>query len=306
MSIEVVNAHTGLTRITCSTCSIAYESVFGETEAHQEHFDPAEEIGWHRDAESREIVCPDCFQQQPKGDETNMTTTSETMSTSNGVIDGTASIPEPVKKRFRQRLRCALTADEKLERMQRADELEADIEAKEADFDAEKKARKAEIEKIQAARKEIVMQTRTGSVYREVACERRFDYRLGRVLEVRLDTGEITFERPMTGDERQPTLPIPGVASVEDEGELEEGGQSVPDDEDGDLEEGEDDGSDDSPGPRNWTPDETDEPDGPMQDTEHQAEPVELPEPVLETARGRKGGRKGSKKSKAASAESES
>lgn len=46
-----------------------------------------------------------------------------------------------------------------------------------------------------------------GYISREVPCETHYDYRLGVVRVVRLDTNETLGERPMTIDERQTTLP---------------------------------------------------------------------------------------------------
>lgn len=55
---------------------------------------------------------------------------------------------------------------------------------------------------------DLAQRAHEGVEPRPVQCEERHDYRVGEVRVVRLDTDEVLEVRPMTGEERQPSLPI--------------------------------------------------------------------------------------------------
>lgn len=110
----------------------------------------------------------------------------------------------PVKiERFQRNLRVLLTIDERLDRADRVAAIENDIANKEADRDAAKKHANAQIEELQAEKQRLNGEVRDRAKYADVLCERRFNYRLGKVQEVRTDTQEVLDERPLTDRERQ-------------------------------------------------------------------------------------------------------
>lgn len=106
-------------------------------------------------------------------------------------------------ERFRQNLRCKLSPEnlaEKSDRMAHVigerENLIAEAKSATAHLKAQIKEKDAEIGKLSA-------QIRDKAEYREVDCERRFLYRTGKIVEVRLDTEEETYERALTLAERQ-------------------------------------------------------------------------------------------------------
>ncbi len=108
---------------------------------------------------------------------------------------------------FRQNMRCELTEAEKLEKGRR---VSRQLSEKALRVEAAKSATahlKAEIKQIDAEISRLAQEINDGACYRDVEVERRFVYRTGKVIEVRMDTGAQTYERAMTGAERQLELP---------------------------------------------------------------------------------------------------
>lgn len=110
-------------------------------------------------------------------------------------------------ERFRQNMRCELSEADINERSRR---VAHQLSEKAIRIEAAKSATahiKAEIKQIDADISRLAQEINDGATYREVECERRFVYRTGKVVEVRTDTSVQTFERAMTGMERQLELP---------------------------------------------------------------------------------------------------
>lgn len=74
---------------------------------------------------------------------------------------------------------------------------------------------KDRIKGLDARISDLASKAHLGMEARPVKCLETYDYRLGEVRVVRTDTGEALETRPMTSDERQPTLPgaEPGATS---------------------------------------------------------------------------------------------
>lgn len=128
----------------------------------------------------------------------------------------------PVKvEPFTQQLACGLKREEIEDRAQKAAFLLSDRDNREASFDEERKAQKAVLQRIDNEIRAVSQEVREKVTYRDVACERRFIYAEAKVRDVRLDTGEVVFERPMSDAERQPGLFDPkggaGGGDVDDE-----------------------------------------------------------------------------------------
>jgi hypothetical protein len=107
---------------------------------------------------------------------------------------------------FQQRLPVMLTEQELLGVGDRAAHVskeahEAEEERKEADATA-----KATVKRLQNEADALLATVRDKREYRLVSCERRYEYKTGRVIELRTDTGEQLSERPMRDDERQTEL----------------------------------------------------------------------------------------------------
>jgi len=104
---------------------------------------------------------------------------------------------------FQQRLPVLLTEQELLGVGDRAAHLSKEAhEAEEARKEADATA-KATVKRLQNEADALLATVRDKREYRLVPCERRFDFRLGKVTEIRVDTGEQLEERPMRDDERQ-------------------------------------------------------------------------------------------------------
>lgn len=115
--------------------------------------------------------------------------------------------PDVKIERFRQNMRCELTNEELNEK---ARQVARKLSEKALRVEAAKSATahlKAEIKQIDAELSRLSQEINDGATYREVDCERHFKYRVGNVVEIRMDTNEQTFERPMNASERQPELP---------------------------------------------------------------------------------------------------
>jgi len=119
--------------------------------------------------------------------------------------DDKASEPTRINK-FQQRLPVMLTEKELLGAGDRAAHLAKEAhEAEEARKEADATA-KATVKRLQNESEALLATVRDKREYRLVPCERRFDFRLGKVTEIRVDTGEQLSERPMRDDERQTEL----------------------------------------------------------------------------------------------------
>lgn len=107
---------------------------------------------------------------------------------------------------FKRQFRVALSEDEKAGARERLvnvmDELN-EMQDKEAGRRAEEaKKIKAKSGQIDALR----MDVRIGEL-RDVSCERKYDWVMGEVTEIRIDTGEVIVTRKVTDKDRQLYLP---------------------------------------------------------------------------------------------------
>lgn len=109
-------------------------------------------------------------------------------------------------KTFTQKLPVQITPAEKLRF--------ADLNAREVELSIVTESERKEVAakykaKIEGHSNEIKRLSRiisSGIEYREVECEKQFDWAKGIVQIVRLDTGEVVDERPMKPEEEQRTL----------------------------------------------------------------------------------------------------
>jgi hypothetical protein len=135
-------------------------------------------------------------------------------------------------ERFSRSLRITLTAEEVAERADRAAHVLGQRDQKEDDRKAANTAAKSQIEELEAELRRISSEVRDKATYGPVECERRYDYRLGRVVEVRTDTDETIHERAMTIEEKQLDLDIDqsrsGDEDDSDERDEESEGESPP------------------------------------------------------------------------------
>jgi hypothetical protein len=107
---------------------------------------------------------------------------------------------------YQQRLPVMLTEQELLGVGDRAAHLSKEAhEAEEARKEADATA-KATVKRLQNEADALLATVRDKREYRLVSCERRYEFRTGRVVETRVDTGEQLSERPMRDDERQTDL----------------------------------------------------------------------------------------------------
>lgn len=120
-------------------------------------------------------------------------------------------------EKYNANLKCDLTPKEVADRADRAANLLADRDSKEEEMKAHQKHAKGVIETIDAEVRSLSGEVRSRSTYRQVECERRYDWDAGTYREVRLDTGEVLFERPLNANERQMEFDPPGGANLDDE-----------------------------------------------------------------------------------------
>ncbi len=111
---------------------------------------------------------------------------------------------------YTRELKVVLKPEEVAERADRAAQLLADRDHEEAELKAHASHVKSRIATMESEMRHLSGEVRTKCTYREVQCERRFLYDTGTVQEVRLDTGEVLNERPMTDREKQRDLPFGG------------------------------------------------------------------------------------------------
>jgi hypothetical protein len=120
---------------------------------------------------------------------------------------------------FQRSCRVELTAKEVADRADRASHLVAEIDAKDADRKAAAKSAASQIEELEAELRRISNEVRDKATYRLVDCERKYDYRVGTVTELRTDTREILHMAPMTDAERQLRLGLESPESPTAEGQ---------------------------------------------------------------------------------------
>jgi hypothetical protein len=118
--------------------------------------------------------------------------------------------PDTKIEHFSQNLRCALADSEIVERSKRVSRLLSDKALKQEEIKSATAHLKASVKQIDAEISKLSQEVNDSAAYRDVQCERRYVYRTGKVTEVRMDTCEQIYERPMTGSERQLDLPKPG------------------------------------------------------------------------------------------------
>jgi len=125
--------------------------------------------------------------------------------------------PDTKIERFRQNMRCELSSDELNDK---AKQVAHKLSEKALRVEAAKSATahlKAEIKQIDAEISRLSQEINDGATFREVDCERHFKYRVGSVVEYRMDTNTQTFERAMNASERQLELPKPKAAAAKTE-----------------------------------------------------------------------------------------
>lgn len=115
--------------------------------------------------------------------------------------------PEIYKENFERELRVILTGDEVATRADRLGHLIGERDHKAELMATAKKHAQNEVNEIEARIRRLGNEVRDKACYKEVPCERVFDYRTGTVTEVRSDTGEEIGARPMNEIERQMRLP---------------------------------------------------------------------------------------------------
>jgi hypothetical protein len=103
-------------------------------------------------------------------------------------------------------LRVPLKREEVEERAERAAHLIATRDLREEEIKEDMKRQKSALATIDGEIRSLSNQVRDKVAYRDVPCERQFHYDKGVVRELRCDTGEVTFERPMTDAEKQREL----------------------------------------------------------------------------------------------------
>lgn len=133
------------------------------------------------------------------------TTMSETTNGTNGATHDDAGKIE----HFKADLPCTLTDAEIAERAQRCERLRAEIEGVKA-------RAKSEVAEIDSEVKTLALQVARGIADKPVACVRKYIYRIGRVQEVRTDTGAVLNDRAMTIFERQTTNGLEEVDETEE------------------------------------------------------------------------------------------
>lgn len=108
-----------------------------------------------------------------------------------------------IRKRSVQKVAVKLTDEELLRYGKALAQTESDLKALEGEHDARKSLMKQELAEIGARRSMLSGLVSSGEEVRDVECEDVFTYSDRKVARVRVDTGEIIFERPMTAEESQ-------------------------------------------------------------------------------------------------------
>jgi hypothetical protein len=110
--------------------------------------------------------------------------------------------------KFTQSLKVPLTTDEIADRADRAAHLVASIQAKEDELKAVVKHHKSIIESEMVTLDLHSKEVRDKTTYRQVDCERQYDFNAGKYREIRNDTGEVMNERRLLESEKQMELPF--------------------------------------------------------------------------------------------------
>jgi len=118
------------------------------------------------------------------------------------------SPPDVKVESFVQNLRVELSDDERLEHGARLAHLHSEKALKVEAAKAATAHLRSQIKEVEAEISRLSREVGDKATYKDVRCERRFVYRTGKVVEVRLDTNDETFERPMTLQERQVPLDL--------------------------------------------------------------------------------------------------
>lgn len=116
---------------------------------------------------------------------------------------GRLSDPEREIVHVTETLKCRFSPREKEKLSDAMSRTFMEIATMEENLALIKKKYKNDIEVKQAEHKELVQKHYAGFEMREVDCRLIRDYRDNTVKLLRLDTGEMEYERPMTGEERQ-------------------------------------------------------------------------------------------------------
>lgn len=107
---------------------------------------------------------------------------------------------------FTQELEVDLTSDELADRARRAAHRLQDHDAMQERHKAEAKQNRAALEEVASEIRTLSRAVREGTEFREVDCERVYNWTLGTVTDRRKDTGAVLSERAMTDAERQKAL----------------------------------------------------------------------------------------------------
>lgn len=186
----------------------------------------------------------------------------------------TSATPDVKIVPFRRNLRVPLSDKEIAERAQRAAHLLSERDHKDEEMKAAAKHAKAQIAEVEAELRRVSGEIRDGATYKDVECQRRHNYRLGKIEEVRLDSLEVIAERAMTDQERQLDLALP-IENKKTNGANGHEAAADPtlepwsEDEDADDEE---DGEDDDADP--WAASDEEEDEADIQDEQPPPEPV--------------------------------
>lgn len=126
----------------------------------------------------------------------------------------------PVKiNRYTRSLPVTLVEGELVERARESARLAEEIADKKSSLKSYTSLAKGEIEDLENRKRTLESEIRHGKVLRPVECERRFLYRVGKVQDVRLDTGDVISDRAMTDEERQLELKVKGEEKPANEAE---------------------------------------------------------------------------------------
>ena len=108
--------------------------------------------------------------------------------------------PMPV---FQEMLRCALTDEEVATRADRCARVVKERDEAETTRKNVNKAMKKAIDDLDLEIRALAYEVRDRAAYREVNCLDRENHEAGTMETVRLDTGEVVRDRPLTAAERQ-------------------------------------------------------------------------------------------------------
>jgi hypothetical protein len=109
---------------------------------------------------------------------------------------------------YTRELTCPLSREEVEERAQQAAALVERMDQRTAELKEQAARAKNEIHQLDLEHRALSSEVRSKTAVRPVACERIFDYDSGRVVETRLDTGEVLTSRQMVDSERQRDLDL--------------------------------------------------------------------------------------------------